>query len=339
MAEQTNNSKPYTAFIGVSIVLAAILCLFIFYPRDPELLKRARLLAPSQGWIQQYGGYFWISNSDALSFRNSNPGVKAQRMNATSETEQTLTGLTERLKFANINQTANWRLSPDGKWLLWRDNHAKKAKFVVSSLEGKDARSWPVPPYGNASPLWLADNKHWVELAFANNQTTILPVIHGLDGTNVSCAPISGPLTFPVGITPDTKLLTLEFTPTDGKLTWYEFPIQTKLEPAMSHSIALPRNTASLFEAEVSPDGSSIGCLMVTDVIPPLEKLKRLINPTINILSSQKKSLWIINRDGSGKRLLGTEENSQAAGLLWSQDGKNITLYDNGTLYSIPAGR
>ena len=75
---------------------------------------------------------------------------------------------------------------------------------------------------------------------------------------------------------------------------------------------------------------------MVSDVISPLDKFKRLLNPTVNIIPGTKRTLWRINRDGTGKRLIGVDDSSNASGLLWSPDGKHITLFNKDALFSIP---
>jgi hypothetical protein len=55
-------------------------------------------------------------------------------------------------------------LSPDQKWLLWRNNASNHSSWVAATLEGQQEWMHSNPKEISNHPFWMPDSLHWVEL-------------------------------------------------------------------------------------------------------------------------------------------------------------------------------
>jgi Tol biopolymer transport system component len=285
--------------------------------------------------VSVYGGYFWVSDRAVLSFRPRDNGVQAVQVDLPTGRETPIPALSEDFQQANASLVSVWRLSPDGRWLVWRyDDNAHAPFWIVSDLEGKRVKRWKLQP-SSSMPLWLPDHRRWVETINSPNDVGLQPVVHSLDGPDVKSATITGPFTWALGVTPDGRILTLEWRQNRGSISWYEYSLSSHHVPPVTHSLSTPRTADGILEAELSPDGDRIACFAHYLYLTPLEKLLRRVLPA-QIHPHEKMGLWILKRDGSGMRLVGSEDGATASGLLWTPDGKHVSFYDNNILYAVP---
>jgi hypothetical protein len=333
MEKRSRRSSGMCWLAGMFSVLLAAVAANLFFASEPGLLDHAKRLARTGAWIPEYGGYFWESDQSALSFRLADYGVSAVSVDVTTESETPRITLSNDFMGSHAGIPSQWRLSPDGKLLVWRIDNVNTPLWVVSDLAGKRLKTWKQSP-GSYSPLWLPGNRRWLE--YTNSIVGLRPVIHILDGPDVLCAPITGPFTWPLGITPDERVVTFEWHPENARVTWYEYPIASKPAPAVCHSVAVPKAADNLLEAELSPKGDRIACFVHYSYLSPLERLlQRFLSAQIK--PHQKIGLWVIQKNGSRVKLLGAEDGKTASGLLWTPDGRRISFYDHGMLFSVPA--
>jgi hypothetical protein len=324
-------------------VLLGIGCMIAFYPHEPALLDHATRIAPTANWIQSYGGYFWQSDKAVLAFRPFESSLTALNVGVDTGQETPLIGLTVGWKRTMANEVSNWRLSPDGRLLLWEDtlpsstrSRPLNARWIASSLDGVKQKSWTASN-NSFAPLWFPDNRRWVEAIRSNNGQGTLPIIHDMEGKDIRCAPIQGPFTWPLAVTPEERLLTLEWQQRSGQVLWYEYPLRPESAPSVVTSVTMPKGVSGLIEAELSPQGDRIACLVAYIRLSPLESLLKRFFPDFGPRVQERIALWVFRRDGKDSRLLGVESGRTASGLLWSPDGRRISLYDHDSLYSIPA--
>lgn len=326
-----------------SAVLIGIVLLIAFFPREPGLLDHAVRIARTETWAQGYGGYFWQSGKSLLAFHPSGSSVLAVNVSAETGSETPLSGLTASLAHGTPDGLSQWRLSPNGSLLIWEDawqpaNATEDAPshWIVCSLDGVKRKTWTVPDEGSFMPLWFPDNRRWVEAKRDTQSNGVIPIIHNMDGKDTVCAPIKGAFTWPLAVTPEERLLTLEWRQMDGHITWFEYPLTPQSQPPVITSIPLPKGAGGLIEAEVSPQGDRIACLVSYLRVPPQNRLLKRFLPNLAAPEQTRTALWIFRRDGKESRMIGAENGNLASGLLWSPDGKHVSLYDHASLYLIP---
>lgn len=332
MGNRNRGSSAMWWFAVMVILLIIGSAAAIVFASEPGLLDHATRLASTGSWVAGYGGYYWESDRSVLSFRPAGIGVNAVSVDITTGAESPRLTLSNDFIGSKAEIPAQWRLSPDGKYLVWRIDNVGVPRWVVSDLAGRRVKTWK-QSYGSYSPLWLAGNRRWME--HTNGNRGLVPIIHSLDGPDVRCAPITGPFSWPLGVTPDARVVTFEWHPEKYQIVWYEYPLAPKPAPATSRSVVMPKSADALIEAELSPTGDRIACLVHYTYLSPIERLMvQFLRQTIK--PHQKLGLWILHRDGSHTRFLGAEESSSASSLLWTPDGKRLSLYDHDALYSVP---
>lgn len=307
--------------------------LLIYYPRRQSLLYRATPVVDTQRWLQQYGGYFWESDRSILSFRSAGRGgVQAFRVNVATGSSRPLMTLNRTLR-GSASATSLWRLSPDGKWLIWQNLQAPRARWTASTLDGLQRVTWPISnPTGG--PLWLADNRRWVEFV-SHRQAGVQPLLHSLDGKTVRGTPITGPFNWPMGVNAQERVISLDFRQ-GAALTISEYGLMQGAVPARRFTAKLPNGMLSESEAELSPQGDRLAYILRTANVSPLQRLLAWLLPPADSRATYRDTLWVSRADGSEMRKLGEEAGSTVSGLMWMPNGRRISFFCQDRLYTLP---
>ncbi|HZP82654.1 MAG TPA: hypothetical protein VFB21_13525 [Chthonomonadaceae bacterium] len=327
------------ALVGVAGAL-----LLFFYLRRQNLLYRATPIVETQQWLQQYGGYFWESDRSILSFRSAGRGgLQAFRVNVATGSARPLMTLNRRLRGA-ASSPAQWRLSPDGRWLVWQNLRSPGACWTASTLDGLQNVTWPIPrPTGGPStfmgtmntsgPLWLSDNRRWVE--FVPNQAGVQPWMHRLDGKSVRGPRITGPLPWPMGVNAQDRVVSLNFR-RGATLTINEYGLTPGAAPPRAFTVRLPGGMQTESEAELSPQGDRLAYILRTASASPLQRLLTWLVPPADNRAYYRDTLWVSRADGSEMRKLGEEGGGTLTGLMWMPNGRRISFFCQDKLYTLP---
>jgi hypothetical protein len=256
---------------------------------------------------------------------------------------------------ADLAQTGGglieWRLSRDGRYLLWLDDQSAPPIWWVSDLSGRRVRRWPAVSTSTL-PIWLADGSGWLEgvsssAVVMSGGGPMSCTLHGLTGADRKYGAVPGPFNWLEGATPDGRVIAVSPAPASGRpfaageftpvqLAWYVYRLVPKPTVASHGVVAIGPHAAGVLEAESSPDGSRLACLVQTSYNSPLEALvSRFLR--IVVQPHEGVDLWLVRLDGSGARLIGSEANGTPFGLLWTQDGKRLSFVDHGALWTVPA--
>ncbi len=325
--------KVILLLAGMGTVGALFLLLYL---GERPLLDRATpVVTETERWIQEYGGYFWISNREILSFRQVGRGnVQAYRVDIATGGARPLLALNRSLR-GTVTDTAQWRLSPDGKWLVWPNLRTSIPRWVASSLDDSRTITWPVLGNRPSGPLWLPGNNRWVEFAFVGYNGA-QPWIHNLDGTTERGPLINGAFRWPMGITATARVVSLEMDSNEA-LQGDTYSLVSSSAPPQTFTISLPRGTQSTVEAELSPQGDRLAYLLRSERQSAIQRFLHTLIPGVDAPTINQYSLWVSRLDGSGAHRIGDEEGPTVTGLLWTPDGKRLSFFCNNNLYTIPA--
>ena len=313
--------------------MGAFVLLRLFTPQ-PSMVSRATLLTSTGDWVQSYGGYFWRDDKNALAFRAIQGGLQAVNVEVSSGKETTLDALTASLKKAGTTDVGNWRLTSDGKLLLWRSRvvSERESLWSITDLSGKNLRTWKCPVW-NSSPLWMAQKGEWLELRTGGATT---PVVHSLNGKDSKLSRIGAFLNFAFAVSPDNKLICMNQPDRSGNFSWEERPLSPKPLDMTLRTLSLPKGCDSIQEAEMSPDGENIAILFNSSSSTALENIMQRFLPNSRFANRPHLQLWVFSRDGNQRRFLGTENENSVSGILWTLDSKSVSFMTNGKLYRVP---
>ena len=317
---------------------------FLLKP-EPGLLDHATRLANASTWVPGFGGYYWESDHSVLTFRPYLRGVRAVTVDVTTASETDHSALSNNI-VSGGQSVVQWRLSRDGQYLLWYNNTGRRGTWNVSDLTGRLLKTWPLK--NGFAAMWLADGHSWLEshpgafgVPFNPPAAQSACTVHSLTGADRKKIPISGPYDWPMGITLDNQVVSMQWSGTNGlsagRIDWYTYPLTEKPAAFEHNSAPMPRSATGLVEAELSPRGDRIACFVGYSYLSPLEELVQRFLPG-SVHPHTKVGLWVIHRDGRGMSLIGSEEGGSPFGLLWTPDGKRVSFVDHGTLYSVQVG-
>ncbi|MCW3097371.1 MAG: hypothetical protein JWL77_2989 [Chthonomonadaceae bacterium] len=344
--------------IGLTILLIGItgFAAWKFQPRVPLLLMIATEVVPKGRY---YGGPLaWLSNEEYVCF-----GADSRTLSRYRLSSGVYTPLLK--QFGAQWEGLDVQPSPNGKWLFW-----VKMKGPPS---GAGSGSWLSGPEafhayitrladthtreldGLQGGQWEPDSRHIIDISplseGANESTVVIrdaltssisrtmpfaPNVSSTRGNTIMVAPDRL-----LGISPIDTLerFSNEYAPVD--IT--EYGLDETLHITHKWSVALPPQT-TLREAKISPIGDRIAWLVdAKDVAPGLAALHRLI-PFIKVPSQPRHELWISRLDGTGMRILGETSTKVRNGnplligdLRWLPDGKHLSFFYDGALWTVPA--
>jgi hypothetical protein len=324
--------KAILLLTGIGVI--AVFCWLLYMGERPLLERATPVVAGTERWIQEYGGYFWASDQEILSFREVGRGnVHAYRVDIVTGAARPLMTLNTLLR-GSARDTAFWRLSPDGKWLVWLNLTPPRPHWVASPLDGSPSVTWPV--LGNSQgPLWLPGNQSWVEFSLQGMNTAV-PWIHNLDGTVQHGPTINGSLRWPIGVTSTNRVLSVEM-PMNAILQNVTYSLTSPPTPAQTYQVALPGSTGTAIETELSPQGDRVAYLLHSERQSPVQQFLHWLIPSADSPSIARYSIWVSRVDGSQTHRIGDEEGHAVTALLWTPDGKHLSFFCNNTLYTVPA--
>jgi hypothetical protein len=337
--------------LGASVLALALFAWMASYAvrGEPCLLDQSTRLIDASFWNQEFGSYFWENDRAVLTFRPEGKTVRAVSVDVSTRAETPHTALTREIARGG-NDVVAWRLSRDGRLLLWCDLGGKMPIWTASDLSGKRVQTWKQASIANL-PMWLTDNRRWLGAGILSKRqdpgklfSSVGNVlgIYDVSGLNRSLAPTPGPCNWPVGITSDNHVVALHWVGPNaagnGAIEWYEYSLDSTPTAGPHGKAVMPRAAAGLREAELSPDGGRIAVLVQYNYLSPVEQLLgRFLHVPVH--SHQKVGLWVVNRGRGDASLVGSEEGPAPFGLLWSLDGQRLSYIQNGTLYSVAAPR
>ena len=345
MERRRRRSPGLCLVAGAAAVAAMAISASLILQPEPGLLDHASRLADARSWLSGFGGYFWENGHSVLTFRKQQIGVAAISVDISTGAETQHAALSSDLRQGVPDQLQR-RLSPDGRCLLWPRLDRTSLTWCASDLNGTRLKNWVMArqPTGAVGPLWLSDGRTWVEIRDATNYSgtyAVLYVCHSLNSSDRSSKSISGLPVWTVGVAPDNGVVALQWL-TGGssggdRIAWSEYKPFPKPGGIVTKTVPMPEAATGLDEAELSPRGDRIACLVHYTYLSPLEKLLQRFF-AVRIQPHEKVGLWVIRRDGGGKRLVGSEDGGSPFGLLWTQDGRRLSFVDHDSLYSVSAG-
>lgn len=312
-----------TVMIGVTLIGLAI-----FLRPKPQLIDRATRLADATNWQRDYSGYFWMPGRELL-VQRVGTSAALSRINPATGQETPLTALNAQLR-KHPPETISWRLSPDGKWLLALTQEEKNAyQFSAFALDGSRRITWPFPRENGRNILWMPDSRRWADFLLPRMGAP-QPVLCDLNGKQLKTQPIKGPFTWPIGITPDERVLTAEQW--FNQIDLYTYALSQKAVPVRKATVRFPKQM-QIQEVEPSPTCDRIAYLTVSPAASPVQEVLQsaLHRPR------GRFTLWISRADGSGLHEVGVERDATVAGVQWTPDGTRLSIFIGKELYTIPA--
>ena len=300
--------------------------------------------------------YGWLSTDTfllALADKDYPRGKLARRTLTTGE-ETTLLALTKLYNKADGGCIP--QISPDGQWVLWWDMKIHDVSIYGARLDGSG--SFQVPKsnaeWDNLYLFWLSDSRHFVELALSvspKGQKFTHALTRSVDKPNVAESvpiPESSPLQAAcciagtdIALAAGDRLIALDwslhgFGTPDPKFTVAEVGLGSKARPDQTSIVASPPGSTLRCGAALSPRSDRIAWLVA--------KTKKGGGTIV--------SIWVSRLDGSEWREMGWQEApdpdmefgdhltkfmaAAPGGIKWLPDGKTLSFFYKGDLYTIP---
>ncbi len=332
MKEREIKKQFVWAVWGLVGLLGAFVCLKLFTPQ-PSIVTKASPLVTAEGWIQNYGGYFWEDEKNILAFRSVQSGLQAISVDIETGKETSLAGLTKAFANAKTGDVANWRLSSDGKRLLWRSRsiNRQESLWSISDLDGKALKSWRCRT-SLSSPLWMPDTESWLEMKPSSGSD---PIIHSIASKDTVLTTINSQPSFAFSVSPDRKLISMNQPDRRGNFSWNEYSLTTAPVFVTTRDLRLPKGCDGIQEAEMSPDGKQVAILFTAVQTSTLENLVRRLLPNSGFANQTHLQLWVFSRDGNQRHLIGAETGAAISGVLWTLDSRQVSFMTHGKLFRI----
>ncbi len=326
--------------LAVAVGVVAILMMGRSPLEEPNLLRRAQLVATRQQW-QSGGQYGWLSNRELLFQRSwissDLPQSGFFRYDVDTKTATHDDKLTDALKSGY-----SMRVSPDGKWLLsgimsrYDARQKKEQSFyaVIRIADGTPVRRFVED--GFITTAWCGDSRHWMEFSGRHVAPpgTVPPV-------NMNAQPVSvqrvgiGCIDAPermqmTDIAPNSLLrkpgLTSAWNYSPGRiavldpnrlLIWERQPYPSRsivvqeigLQSATpAHSYVLtPPGKRGIVHVEFTAKGDRVGLKLAEHFEDNglFSYLRALLHLPISSPGASRQSLWVSRVDGSDMREVG----------------------------------
>ena len=337
-----------------------------FTTREPNLLERATSVADTKDWDFRWTTYYWISNQDLLFFRGSSAQYPVEsgwnffKRDILTGKEMHLSALT-RLASDTYGKHSWIAMAPDGQRLFWTDEEEGVKGILCATLEGQHFQTFPRGRLSHVA--WMGDSAHLIERAMDQMRDHIAyGRIYDLNAPQKPRKldpPTAEPFHSTPGFVTMTNHLLLATWEGQGEIDTeaplqhveiYEAVIGEETRSARKYSVTLPY-MAEIWGEKFSPQGDRIAwpLLQKNDTLPPyLDFLHRRI-PAFNPQSTPKFSLWVSRIDGTQMHEIGAlpiRPEKEYSGVViddvpdqiyWLPDGKHLSFWLKGTLYTVPA--
>jgi len=135
-----------------------------------------------------------------------------------------------------------------------------------------------------------------------------------------------------IGINASSHLMTVT---TDIHPELWEYDIEGNKPTPQKHRLAFP-GPCAILEVEGSPDGRRVAYLVQESQSSFLTGLLERFH-SHSYDATNNLSLWVSRADGTELHRLGYERVSEAGGLHWSPDSKNLGIFLDDGFYIVPA--
>jgi len=345
--DQINRTRKSSAFTCGCVSALAILASVIAYQlhnREPQLLARSRPIAVH---VDTKSQCYWLSLHTLLLLNPQKSGYSASTYDVIGRVPTQMPSLERLLSGADVNSPPI--LSPNGNWLLTQQSVNGWFIPVAVSVDGSQRELWPNddpsrlhPRIPDQLPMWLRDNRHWLEFKTTNGLVQTLMVRHGIGERDKDLGKWYRPdevfgqdrkgrlLAYRMAVGSQVKHSLLSYDPANGALTG---------------ETVLPIDfDSSLSQISLSPGGDRVALVSVTGGDPMFPNWLTNIIPSIRkSRKPYKLALWVCGTDGKGLHELGcSAENvhpfwpGNLLGLKWLPDGKSISFTYKNRLWITP---
>ena len=299
--------------------------------------------------------YAWLSDHEVLACRKvASARFEFFRRDTTSGKETRLTQLNEKIAASSVGLEDGFRLSPDGKFILWhtpRFGPGKEACWHIAALDATyfSDRSnldpatvkWDYAP-ASAGQLrwdWEQDSRRWTllsgELAGGlfflrydkDNNTDIKPVEIPL-GRKYNHV-WSGYPTYLIGFTKEGRSLSTRWDSALSTINVLEASIKPPFQPLRVTPMRLPQHPlANSISLSPQKDKLLWGFIVRTVPHPPFTEFQH----------GDFEELWVSEADGSHMKrivVLPLDQYSSLESIFWMPDGKHVSFIYEDNLYKI----
>ena len=351
-------------WLSILMVIIAFLALVRFQGGQRALLSRCTAVYPRAPTFYQ-----WISDHELLLFK---PASADQRGNGWTLVRGDLsTGIETPLKAAatgfprRSDAPTCAAISPDGRWLLWRD----KTKIVVARLDGTLRRTWDDSANWHAElnpglPHWQNDSRHFAELLTRHVDNLYSTPYYGAvdirgveapDDERIVAIPrrteFESSYLEPPHPTSDDKVFAASDETSGTKTMLFvslkaDKPIRKLAIHAPTGTEFISRPSDNYTSVALSPRGDRVAWLCVSPPhAPPLQELLHWMLPRVNTRTQRTFSIWISRVDGADMLELGEIETNEddkdtfrsgVSNVVWLPSGGYLGFAYNNTVYRVP---
>jgi hypothetical protein len=300
------------------------------------MVPRLRPILPKAIPVTQipssYPFYWWLSDGEVLLFRLSEHQEVIPMRYQTATRKETLLVALRTFWRQHPGKPETVQVSPDGKWLLWKD---MQGKTQVASLDGTHHFSVSSQPTG--LNRWLSDSHHWVELVPAGDVFSYA----NIRSIDKPYAPKSKPLFPPFPSTPEQANIDRIALADDEHILvhyWNEAP--GKLHP--SRVIAATFTPNPLFRGKFSfttpRTDYEYGDILFA---PQTKRLAWVLEfyqpyPPYSYTGFWTKELSQIGIKEIGYTIaFGSKHRSKPQNVQWTPDGKHLSFVYRDTLWKV----
>ena len=324
--------------------------------RNPTLLDHAEALSTTAFWLPGYTRngpgtqYAWLSGDSLLYYPQDNSPNHCHAVLLDTATK--IKQLAPAFDYSAAQVLLG--VSPDGKRLLWRENHSNSTiDYTVTDVDDSHAVKW-TDSQAAFSLAWLPDSQHWAAIEtwssppkitthdVASSKTNTISILSpplspsdaggwfaGLN-TPQGYAPFSEPIRPNQFHAPDFQNPHLFFLSL--------FPGARPIQPVALH--LPPLHEGDQIKMLLSPQGDRIAWFITSYYQSPIVAWLMTYFRHIHTSSNMVQSLWVSSIDGSNLHPLGNLEpgsHNMMETPLWTPDGKYLSFVYNLTLWRVPA--
>jgi hypothetical protein len=308
---------------------------------------------PVPGTKGRAGPFFWVGVKAIVSLPIPIGSGRPLRINAESGETVHLPAIPA--QYANSLLRNSFRLSPDGKRLLWGQQGGGMFRWIEGDMEAGTYFARPYQPYDpvrRPSAEWLPDGSAWMELSssgarYALQVNTPLAPAHARKTVWWPNRRVIDGLTDPAHVlrlTPDRRAVVMVRQPMSywgGEMA----EIDLRTGRTKKATVPLPGNMGALGVA-LSPDGTRLAMTLWSH--EPSSGY-RLLGPLLNgfgIRDQRTASLRVVEADGKSGADVGTlfwtaDRSRWRRGglwhLKWTPDSRRISFAYRDQIYTVPA--
>lgn len=122
--------------------------------------------APLPGTKGHAGPYFWADDRRIVSLKRTSSGYRPHAIDTRTGSVTTLPPIPHQYTQSELRNS--WRLSPDGKRLLWAQQNGPAYRWILGEIDSglySPQPSQPFDPFRRATADWFPDGRAWIELA------------------------------------------------------------------------------------------------------------------------------------------------------------------------------